>query len=303
MDLSFSSNTKSEICKNFQLQNCCAEAEFYGCILYCNTFSKDIIKIVTENRPFAKRLIKLLKKTFGFEFDIFPEDMDKKGKLILAITDKKKLDRIFETYGYERGAVLAHHINFGVIENECCSRSFARGAFLAGGSVTDPEKRYHLELVTAHYNVSREMTALLMDIGFEPKNTSRNGNYITYFKNSTAIEDFLTTIGAPVAAMEIMSAKITKGMNNTINRKLNCDEANISKTVEAAAEQIEAIMRINSIKGIDNLPDKLSETAKLRLENPELSISQLAEMMNPPVTKSCLSHRLRKIMKIADELK
>jgi len=106
--------------------------------------------------------------------------------------------------------ILAHHINFGVLEDDCSRQSFMRGAFFAGGSVTDPNKRYHLELVTDHYNVSREAFSLLLDMGFEPKSTSRGGNYITYFKNSEIIADFLTTLGAPVAAIEIMSAKIMK---------------------------------------------------------------------------------------------
>ncbi len=174
-----------------------------------------------------------------------------------------------------------------------------RGAFFAGGSITDPQKTYHLELVTDHYSVSREALSLLLDMGFEPKSVARAGNFITYFKSSEAIEDFLTTIGAPIAAMEIMSTKIMKDMTNSVNRRVNCDTANVTKTVDAAQEQLEAIRSIDASGILLLLPERLRETAKLRTENPELSLSQLAAIADPPVTKSCLNHRLKKLIEIA----
>ena len=300
--MSFSSDAKAELCKVPINRKCCAISECYGVLLYCNTFSANEIKIITESRDFALRLPKLFKKAFGTGFDIFPEDISAPGKLTYIINDHEKLDRIFGYFGYEKGMVVSHHINLGILEELCCQQSFMRGAFLAGGSVIDPEKRYHLELVTDHYHVSRETFALLLEIGFAPKDTSRNGRYITYFKQSEAIEDLLTTIGAPVAAMEIMSAKIEKDMRNSVNRRVNCDTANVLKTVDAAQQQIEAIKKIIGDTGLEGLPDKLRETAVLRVENPELSLIQLAEMMSPPVTKSCLNHRLRKLISIAERI-
>lgn len=300
--MSFSSKTKAELCKLQSLPKCCSIAECYGILLYCNTFTNHAIKIITESRPLAKRLPRLFKRAFGFGFDSAPDDLEKAGKLAFIMEDRHKLDKIFSTYGYERQTSLAHHINLGVLEEDCCRQSFMRGAFFTGGSITDPQKRYHLELVTDHYSVSRETYALLLEMGFQPKSTSRKGNYITYFKQSEAIEDFLTTIGAPVAAMEIMSAKITKEMYNSVNRRVNCDTANVAKTVEASSEHIEAIRKIEQAGGLDNLPDKLRETAVLRIENPELSLTQLAELLVPPVTKSCLYHRLRKLVEIAKEV-
>jgi DNA-binding protein WhiA len=193
-------------------------------------------------------------------------------------------------------------VNLGVLEEDCCRRSFIRGAFLTGGAITDPAKSYHLELVTDHYNVSREMYSLLLEIGFFPKETSRGGNYITYFKQSSAIEDFLTLIGAPLHAMEIMSAKIEKDMRNSVNRKVNCDTANVTKTVDAAASQIEAIGRIKAAGAFAALPEKLKQTAVLRQQNPELSIKELADISTPPVTKSCLNHRLRKLVEMSGAL-
>lgn len=179
--------------------------------------------------------------------------------------------------------------------------SFLRGAFLAGGSVTDPSKNYHLELITAHYSVSREAYSILAEMGFQPREISRGGNYILYFKKSEAIEDLLTTLGASHAAMGIMSAKVEKSMNNSINRKVNCDTANADKVVAAAQEQLDAIKRIEREYGLDALPEKLQEAALLRIANPEASLADLAVLSYPPVTKSCLSYRLKKIVEFHPE--
>ena len=297
--MSFASETKAELCRAEVSAKCCAVAESCGVLMYCNTFTKDEIRIITESPHFAKRLPKLFRRAFGVQFDILPDDPDSGGKLIFAIDDPAKLDRVFEAYGVARESVLAHHINFGVLEEECCRQSFMRGALLAGGSLTDPEKRYHLELVTDHFSVSRETQAMLLDMGFSPGVTSRSGHYITYFKNSEVIEDFLTTVGAPVAAMEVMNAKIMKDMTNSVNRRVNCDTANVQKTVDAAAQQLAAIESLRERGLLTSLPDKLLQTANMRIENPELSLTELAALFDPPITKSCLSHRLRKLVETA----
>ena len=296
---SFSAKTKEELCREHPGKKCCAMAESYGVLLFCNQFSPQEIRIVTECAPFAARLPRLFHKAFGVEFDQKPDCLDKPGKLIFAIHDAASLRCIWDAFGYQQTTSVALHINFGLLEEECDRVSFFRGAFLAGGSVTDPEKRYHLELATSHYHVNRELQALLPESGFQPKETTRKANYITYFKQSESIEDFLTTIGAPVAAMEIMSAKVEKHLRNGVNRRYNCDVANLDKSVEAAMEQIERLRRLSESAGLDSLPDKLRETALLRMEHPELSLSQLAELCHPPVTKSCLNHRLRKLMELA----
>ncbi len=298
--MSFSSEVKAEMCRVPISGKCCAVAECYGILMYGNTFSNSMIKIITESRPFAKRLPKLFKAAFGFSLHS-QESSSASGKLIFTLTERDKLDRVFDTYGYDINTALAHHINFGVLEDDCCRKSFARGAFLAGGSVTDPEKRYHLELVTDHYNVSREACAILPELGFTPKTTDRNGHYIIYFKHSDVIADLLTTIGAPVAAMNIINVKIEKNMTNTVNRKVNCDTANVSKTVDAAQQQIDAIKKLTASGKLSELPPKLRETARLRREYPELSLRELAELTDPPVTKSCLNHRLRKLVELGSE--
>ena len=299
--MSFSFDTKNELCKLQAQKLCCARAEAYGILLYCNTFHTSEVRIVTENPNFAARLPRLFYRAFNLRFDRRPEE-GQAGKLIFQITDQKKLDRMINQFGFDPVSNLVLHINFGILEDECCRAAFLRGAFFAGGSITDPQKRYHLELATSHLQVSRELEALLIDMGFLPKAVARNGNYITYFKQSEHIEDFLTLIGAPVAAMKIMTAKMEKDLRNSVNRRLNCDNANLDKAVEAAQEQMEGIRKLMAAGLMEQLPDKLQQTAALRLENPELPLSELAEVFDPPITKSCLNHRIRKLMDLSRTL-
>ena len=296
--MSFSFDTKNELCRLQVQRLCCGRAEAYGILLYCNTFSPAEVRIITENPNFAARLPRLFHRAFGVRFDRQPEP-GQAGKLIFQITDRQKLSGIINTLGYDPQQNLVLHINFGILEEECCRASFLRGVFFAGGSITDPQKRYHLELTTSHMQVSRELEALLQETGFVPKAVSRSGSFVTYFKQSEHIEDFLTLIGAPVAAMNVMSAKLEKDLRNSVNRRLNCDSANLDKVVEAAQEQLEAIRILQRAGLLAHLPDKLQLTAALRLENPELPLSELAEEFDPPVTKSCLNHRLRKLMELA----
>ena len=282
-------------------KSCCARAEAYGILLYCNTFSAAEVRIITENPNFAARLPKLFHRAFNLRFDRQPEP-GAAGKMVFQITERRKLERITDMLGYDLRQNLVLHINFALLEEECCKASFLRGVFFAGGSITDPLKRYHLELATSHLQASRELEVLLRESGYPPKSVSRNGSFVTYFKQSDQIEDFLTLIGAPVAAMNVMSAKLEKDLRNSVNRRLNCDSANLDKAVLAAQEQLEAIRRLRAAGRLDPLPEKLKQTAALREAHPELSLSELAEAFDPPVTKSCLNHRLRKLMQMAEGL-
>jgi DNA-binding protein WhiA len=299
--MSFSYETKIELCSLPIQRTCCARAEAYGILLYCSTFTAIEVRIVTENPNFAARLPKLFQRAFNLQFDRVP-DPEQPGKLVFQITEKKKLDHIINLLGYDPKQNLVLHINYGLLEDNCCRASFLRGIFFAGGSITDPLKRYHLELTTSHLQASRELEILLRECGYPPKNVSRNNSFVTYFKQSDQIEDFLTLIGAPVAAMNIMSAKMEKDLRNSVNRRLNCDTANLDKAVEAAAEQMVAIRKLDAAGVLDTQPEKLKQTAWMRMHNPELTLSELAEEFNPPLTKSCLNHRLRKLVELARKL-
>ena len=298
--MSFSSDAKRELCENRVDKKCCAIAECYGVLLYCNTFSAQEIRIITATDSFAARLPRLFRRAFGISFDRVPDD-NAAGKRTFLINERAKLKIIFDSFGADIASTLSHHINFGIIEDDCCRVSFIRGAFLAGGSVTDPEKRYHLELATSHHSVSREAYSILLDLGLSPKESTRSGSFLLYFKQADMIADFLTTIGASNAAMEIMTAKVDKEMKNTITRMINCDSANADKTVAAAQEQMAAIRRIAKTYGLDALPEPLKDAALLRITNPEVSLSDLAKLSYPPVSKSTLAYRFRKIMSFKAE--
>lgn len=303
--MSFSFDTKNELCKLAVQRRCCAQAEAYGILLYCHTFSSSDVRIITENPNFAARLPRLFQRAFDLRFDRQPDlsgETERAGKMVFQITEQEKLNHIIDLLGYDPRQSLALHINFAMLEEECCRASFLRGCFFAGGSITDPLKRYHLELTSSHLQASRELEVLLRESGYPPKSVTRNGSSVTYFKQSDQIEDFLTLIGAPVAAMRIMSTKLEKDIRNSVNRRLNCDSANLDKAVEAAQSQGAAIRKLKAAGRLKKLPDKLQETAALRLEYPELSLSELAEVFDPPVTKSCLNHRLRKLMELAESL-
>ena len=296
--MSFSYETKQELCRVPIRKLCCARAEAYGILLYCNTFQYGEIRIITENPLFAARLPRLFYRAFHLRFDALP-DIHAPGKYVFRFSTPEKLRRVIATLGYDPRQTPVLHINFAMLEDDCCRAAFLRGAFFAGGSVTDPQKRYHLELLTSHVQVGRELQALLRDLDFPSKTLQRNGTFITYFKQSGQIADFLRLIGAPDAAARLLNAKDEKRLRNSVNRRLNCDTANVDKSVEASREQAEAIRKLRDTGQLERLSDKLQLTAALRLEYPELSLSELADEFDPPVTKSCLNHRLRKLTELA----
>lgn len=299
---SFSYKAKAEMCRTAVQRSCCARAESYGVLLYANTFTMQEVRIITENPELAQRLPRLFNRAFGVKFDRIPTEEVSGGKLIFQINDREKLNRIVDTLGYDPRQALVLHVNYALLEEECCRAAFLRGAFLAGGSVTDPQKRYHLELSTSHVQASREVSALLQEMGFLPRSVMRGGSAVIYFKQSEHIEDMLTTLGAPAAATEIMSAKVDKEIRNDVNRATNCDIANVNKTLEAAAAQREAIEKLEKSGKLQQMPEKIQETARLRIENPELPLTELAALFDPPISKSCLNHRIRKLMEEAKKL-
>ena len=295
--MSFCSKAKAELCKIPISKTCCAVAESYGVLLFCNTFSPTSIRIVTESRDFAQRLPKLFQKAFSLKFDQTPET--EQGKQIFTMDDPRKIHLIYDVFGLEAATTVALQVNLGILEEDCCRVSFLRGAFMAGGSVTDPEKRYHLELATSHLRVSREVKHLMEEVGFAPKCVTRAGSHVLYFKQSDQIEDFLTTLGAPVCAMGIMEAKVEKDLRNGVNRRVNCETANLGKAVDAAQEQLAAIRRLKERGLYEELPQKLKETAQLRQDHPEATLLELSQMQDPPVSKSAINHRMRKLLDLS----
>ena len=298
--MSFSSDTKTELCLSRLDRRSLAVAESYGVLLYCNTFRSSEIRIITASAPFAERLPRLFRKAFSLNFDQLPPE-DAQGKRSFCIREPEKIARILESFGADASGPISHHINLGILEEPGCPEAFVKGAFLAGGSVTDPEKRFHLELATSHRSVSPELRSILLEMDLDPKEADRGAHSLLYFKKADQISDFLARIGAHVAAMNILTAKVDKEMRNTVTRQINCDSANADKTVSAAMRQNDAIRRLVRRDGLDALSEPLRDAALLRLANPEASLADLALLSNPPVTKSCLSHRLNKIILLAGE--
>ncbi len=299
--MSFAGSAKAEICRAIPQKKCCNLAQCFGILLFCNSFGADGIRIITESREFGQILPRLFKRAFDLEFDSFPS-LESPGKLVFQIDNFKKIETIMAAFGFDRDSTLALHVNLGVVEEDCCKAAFLRGAFLAGGSVTDPGKGYHLEIATGHHSVARETYALMEEVlGFYPKSASRGGAQVLYLKQSDMICDCLTFFGAPVAAMGIMEAKLEKELNNKVNRRCNCDDANTSKVVEAAQEQLWAIRILRERSLLDQLPQKLQAAAAAREENPEASLTELAALMEPPISKPAMNSRMKKLLQTAKE--
>lgn len=301
MAVSFSGGAKAEICRNIPQKQCCALAECFGVLLFCNTFSAQNIRIITESRDFAQSLPKLFKRAFNLTFDQLP-NYETQGKLNFQFTDPDKIHTIMDAFGFDAKDTLSVHINLPVVEEDCCKAAFLRGAFLSGGSVTDPGKGYHFELATTHQSVAREGYILVQEVmGFAPKAARRGGGQVLYLKQSDQISDFLIYLGAHVAAMGIMEAKMEKELNNKVNRRCNCDDANTSKVVEAAQEQLASIRILRQRGMLEHLPKKLYQAAVAREENPEASLTELATMMEPAISKPAMNHRLKKLVEMTRE--
>ena len=301
MALSFSAAAKAELCRDIPHKHCCCLAEAFGILLFCNSFTSEGIKIITESREFAWMLPKLFKRAFDVHFDAYPS-MEAPGKLVFQIFDPEKIDIIMDSFGFDMSDTLSLHVNWPIVEEECCRTAFLRGAFLGGGSVTDPAKGYHMELTTTHQAVARETRVLIQDaMEFTAKTAQRNGCVVLYIKQSEQISELLALLGAGVASMGIIEARLEKELNNKVNRRCNCDDANISKVVDAAQGQLNAIEILKEKGLLEKLPAKLQQAAAARENNPESSLSELAVMMDPPITKPAMNQRLKKLIEFARE--
>ncbi len=291
-DSSFAAKTKLELCKRPLGRDCCADAELYGALLFANIFSFDELRLTTENEKFAERVTALATRCVGVK----PEHSTLPGGKILLTAEGETAQKLYTHFGYEtRGQSL--HLNNAVVEDDCCREAFLRGAFLSAGSVNDPERSYHLEISTRHFSLSREMTALLIDMELEPKTTLRKSTYVVYFKESDLVADLLAKMGAGAASLAVHSALIEKEVRNDTNRRVNCDTANISKTVSAAQKQLAAIRKLRDSGALADLPEALREAARLREENPEASLEELASLAG--VSRSGLNHRLARLLTLA----
>lgn len=297
-NISFSVKVKEELCHTPINKKCCAISELYGIFLYASIFNIKQIRIKTELLSVVKRISTLIDKVFAVQIQ-----SKKVGKrFVLDITDSKLLEKIMTTFGYDIKPYVSYPLNRNIIDKDCCSSAFLRGIFIASGSVSPPDKKSHLEIKCGHITLCRQVMSLMLDCGISPKITTRKTIGVIYLKDTAKIEDLLTCMGASLCAMEIMEAKVEKNIRNNINRQVNCETSNLVKITDASAKQIIAIEKALQLGGIEVFPENLRETVDLRVANPTSSLSELAQMFKEPTTKSGLSHRLRRIMQIAEQL-
>lgn len=298
---SFSEMTKEELCKAESKTGCCDTSELAGMLLFGCSVSLDEIKLVTENADVYSRFIKLSGCCGESGGD---GDGEKASRYVCKTENKDEILRILEKCRIldPQTHVVKYRIDYDLIENECCRRAFVKGAFLGGGTVINPKKNYNLEFVTPYMNLSRELCLLLNHEGFMFKTVTRKSKYVLYIKNSEAIQDILSYIGAYKSQMELINIKIEKEIRNDVTRSINSETANYEKTIGASVKQIQAIELIEKKMKLSELPDELLCIAKLRLENKALSLTELGRKCNPPLGKSGVNHRMQKIMAIAEKL-
>ncbi len=312
--MSFSTQAKNELVRVISSERCCRVSELAAIIRMSGTmqlmgFQKLNLKITTENPAIARKIFKLLKMCFGIHTEIMVKknkNLKKNNNYILIVTSSMGANEVLKEVG-----ILKEKDNFFInntipedlFKDDDCKKAYIRGAFLGGGSVSDPEKNYHLEFVTNNEAFSINFKELINSFGFNAKIVGRKNNYVVYLKESEQISDLLNIIGAHGALLSLENIKIVKEMRNNVNRIVNCETANLSKTVNAAVRQMENIEYIQNTIGLEALPDNLREIAYLRIEYEDLSLKELGEMVTPPIGKSGVNHRLRKIEKIAEELK
>ncbi len=304
--MSFSSDVKNELCRVETEKKCCARAELAGIISFCGTYLLNrlgaSLTVKTENAAVARRVFVLIKKLFGENITINQNKRKTRGSVYTIEINGSLLNKLLSDIGLIQNGIVKFTINPFLVQDECCLRSYIRGAFLGGGSVNSPEKSYHLEFETHYYGLSNELTRLLYDADFGAKSILRKSNYVTYIKDSEKISDLLAAMGATDSMLELCNIKILKDMKNTVNRRVNCETANVVKTASAAMHQTMSIQKIIDKMGLESLPDNLRELALLRLENPEASLLELSTMLKTPISRSGVNHRFKKLMEIADSL-
>ncbi|MDD6619686.1 MAG: DNA-binding protein WhiA [Eubacteriales bacterium] len=294
--MSFSKQVKNELLKIEYENSCCEKAMLYGMCIFGKSFSSYGVGIQTENEEISKLYKRLILKYCNVKCQVKPSAHAR--SFTVMINDKAQCDKILKAFGHDGTGSLK--INFSNFDCEGCQKAFLAGAFLSCGTVSNPEKDYHLEFTVPYLNLSKSLVTLLSECDIAPKTANRKGYNIVYFKDSEAIEDCLYIMGASSAMFEMMNVEIVKDFRNKANRTANCETANIEKTVKASFEHISAIEKIKEKKGLDYLKSDLREIAVLRIDNPEASLSDLARLAG--LSRSGINHRLKRIIEISKEL-
>ncbi|MBQ9135241.1 MAG: DNA-binding protein WhiA [Lachnospiraceae bacterium] len=287
--MSFSANIKEELAKHITSARHCQIAELAAIMHFCGQYGEDkegnlTIGFQTENEAVVRKGFTLLKKTYNIDIGV-------------GINGQEKANLIAKT------GDLSKQVDPLLIKSACCRRAFLRGAFLCCGSMSDPSKGYHLEFVCVAEMQAEQLQEVIGTFDIEAKIIQRKKYYVVYLKEGAGIVDLLNVMEAHRSLMELENLRILKEMRNSINRRVNCETANIGKTVQAATRQVEDILFIKEHYGFSKLPDNLREMAEVRLEYPDAALKELGEYLSPPVGKSGVNHRLRKLSELADKLR
>lgn len=287
--MSFSGEVKEELAKHISTARHCQMAELAALLSFCGQYGRDengqfTIGFQTENEAVVRKSFTLLQKTFNIENDV-------------TLSEEQMQDF------YSKFGDLSAPVSQLLIKNSCCQRAFLRGAFLGTGSISDPKKGYHMEFVCTDEAKAEQLQRVIQGFGIDAKIVIRKKYYVVYLKEGAAIVDLLNIMEAHVALMNLENLRILKEMRNSINRRVNCETANISKTVSAATRQIEDIEYLRDHYGFKKLPEGLRQMAEVRLEYPDAPLKELGEYLDPPVGKSGVNHRLRKLSEIADRIR
>ncbi len=311
--MSFSGMVKEELSRQIGTARHCRIAELAALIGFCGRLEHfpqgEKLKLQTENETVARKCFTLLQKTFNIEKEISVRENShlKRVKVyVLEISDPEEIREILQATKLIADSKFCDTLilqDMLVVQQSCCKRAYIRGAFLASGSISDPEKGYHFEIVYPDERKAQQLQTIIRSFSVDAKIVQRKKSYVVYVKEGAQIVDMLAVMEANVALMDLENIRILKEMRNSVNRKVNCETANINKTVNAAVKQIEDIKLIQQVMGFEQLSDGLAQIAELRMQYPEATLKELGMMLSPQVGKSGVNHRLRKLSALADELR
>ena len=314
--MSFSSRTKNELSRLPIERRCCPIAELAAIVRMSGTIqisgiNKINLRFNTENAAIARRIFTLLKTLYDTNVEVMVRrnrQLKKNNNYLIVVNNGNTTKEILEDVGFlTDGSNSYYTIDYrmpkNLIDNRCCKRSYIRGAFLGGGSISNPEKTYHLEFVTNNEEHGKDLSNIINSFNLNSKIVVRKDNYVIYIKEGEQIVDILNIMGAHQALLKIENIRVFKDVRNNINRIVNCETANLGKTINASVRQVENIEYIDNEIGLDKLPKNLQEIALLRLAHKEASLKELGAMLAVPVGKSGVNHRLSRIDEIADKLR
>ena len=306
MKVSFARQVKEEVVFN-DFDICCQKAILSAIIKVNGTLSLSnqglLLTIRTENAKIASKVHKMLKEVYHPHIEFLVSRKMKLQKNNVYILKVSKAREILDDLGLMNGLGFHTLPDKKIIQKECCKRAFLRGTFLAAGSISDPEKGYHLEIVCSRPLQAQQILEILTEFEIEGRIVQRKKYYVVYIKEGAGISDFLNVVEAHVALMEFENSRIVREVRNTVNRRVNCETANITKTVTAAARQVDDILFLQQKYGFEKLPVSLRQMAEVRLEYPEAPLKELGMYLDPPVGKSGVNHRLRKLCELADAMR